>query len=153
MDKLRLIANKELVNKDKFAQFMPPSIVSEYMADLFDMDNGEGKSFLDCGAGIGSLTVPVIKRKSNLSQIDCWEIDPVMVKFLTLNMKEYNANIHCSDFIQDSSAGLIFISAFPDRKTFTRFSNDLAWETDVWIANNPTHMIHLNGSRFLGPYT
>lgn len=102
MDKLRLIANKELVNKDKFAQFMTPSIVAEYMADLFDMDNGEGKSFLDCGAGIGSLTVPVIKRKSNLSQIDCWEIDPVMVKFLTLNMKEYNANIHCSDFIQDS---------------------------------------------------
>lgn len=102
MDKLRLVANKVLVNKDRFAQFMTPSVVSEYMANLFDIENGEGKSLLDCGAGIGSLTIPAIKRKPNLSQIDCWEIDPIMVRFLEPNIKEYNANIHCSDFIQDS---------------------------------------------------
>lgn len=57
------------------------------------------------------------------------------------------------ELFKSSHAGLVFISAFPDRKTFTRFSNDLAWETEVWIASNPTHMIHLNGSRFLGPYS
>ncbi|HFC6396678.1 TPA: BsuBI/PstI family type II restriction endonuclease [Neisseria polysaccharea] len=51
-----------------------------------------------------------------------------------------------------SSAGLVFISAFPDKKTYTRFSNEIAWETDVWIADNPSHMIHFNGTRFLGPY-
>lgn len=28
----------------------------------------------------------------------------------------------------------------------------IAWETEVWIADAPTHMIHFNGSRFLGPY-
>lgn len=67
-----------------------------------------------------------------------------------VDSKRYNELQH---LFKDSSAGLVFISAFPDRKTFTRFSNDLAWKTDVWIANNPTHMIHLNGSRFLGPYT
>ncbi|WP_286338729.1 BsuBI/PstI family type II restriction endonuclease [Bacteroides caecimuris] len=28
---------------------------------------------------------------------------------------------------------------------------DIAWETEVWIAENPDHMIHFNGDRFIGP--
>ena len=48
--------------------------------------------------------------------------------------------------------GLVFVSAFPDRKTFTRFHAAIAWETEVWIADAPDHMIHYNGVRFLGPY-
>ena len=45
---------------------------------------------------------------------------------------------------------IIYVSAFPNRTIFTRFSQDIAWETDVWIADNPTHMIHFNGDKFLG---
>lgn len=48
--------------------------------------------------------------------------------------------------------GLVFVSTFPDRKTFTRFHASIAWETEVWIADAPDHMIHYNGERFLGPY-
>lgn len=48
--------------------------------------------------------------------------------------------------------GLVFVSAFPDRKTFSRFHSSIAWETEVWIADAPDHMIHFNGERFLGPY-
>jgi len=51
-----------------------------------------------------------------------------------------------------SKAGLVFVSAFPDRKTFTHYAEAISWETDVWIADNPTHLIHYNGARFLGPY-
>lgn len=51
-----------------------------------------------------------------------------------------------------SSAGLVFVSAFPDRKTFLKYLEVIAWETEVWIANAPSHMIHFNGARFLGPY-
>jgi adenine-specific DNA-methyltransferase len=51
-----------------------------------------------------------------------------------------------------SRPGLVFVSAFPDRKTFTRFHSAIAWETEVWIADSPDHMIHFNGVRFLGPY-
>lgn len=50
------------------------------------------------------------------------------------------------------SAGKIFVTAFLNRSTFRKFFNSLAWETEVWIAEEPAHMIHLNGSRFLGPY-
>ncbi len=48
-------------------------------------------------------------------------------------------------------AGKIFISAFLDFSTFKKFSDKLAWETEIWIADMPDHMIHLNGDKFLGP--
>lgn len=49
------------------------------------------------------------------------------------------------------SSGKIYVTAFLDFKTFKKFSEDLAWETEVWIADMPDHMIHLNGDKFLGP--
>ena len=51
-----------------------------------------------------------------------------------------------------SSAGIIYVSCFPNRSVMRRFLADLAWETEVWLASDPTHMIHLDGDRFLGPY-
>ena len=48
-------------------------------------------------------------------------------------------------------SGMIFVTAFLDFKTFKKFSESLAWETEVWIAETPEHMIHLNGDRFMGP--
>lgn len=50
------------------------------------------------------------------------------------------------------TADVIFITAFPDRLTYRRFAKDIAWETEVWIAESPEHMIHFNGDKFLGPY-
>ena len=51
----------------------------------------------------------------------------------------------------DVTAGKIYVTAFLDFKTFKKFSEALAWETEVWIADMPDHMIHLNGDKFLGP--
>ena len=48
-------------------------------------------------------------------------------------------------------AGKVYVTAFLDFKTFKKFSETLAWETEVWIADMPDHMIHLNGDKFLGP--
>lgn len=49
------------------------------------------------------------------------------------------------------AAGKIYVTAFLDFKTFKKFSETLAWETEVWIADMPDHMIHLNGDKFFGP--
>ena len=57
------------------------------------------------------------------------------------------------DLTHNVKAGKIYITAFLDFKTFKKFSEQLAWETEVWIADMPDHMIHLNGDRFLGPRT
>jgi hypothetical protein len=51
-----------------------------------------------------------------------------------------------------SKCGKVFITAFPDKKTFKSYADELAWETEVWIADVPDHMIHLDGEKFLGPY-
>lgn len=48
-------------------------------------------------------------------------------------------------------AGNVYITAFLDFNTYKKFSNRLAWDTEVWLAEQPDHMIHLNGDRFLGP--
>lgn len=48
--------------------------------------------------------------------------------------------------------GLVFVTAFANRATMRTHLADLAWETEVWLASDPDHMIHLNGERFLGPY-
>lgn len=57
-----------------------------------------------------------------------------------------------TEIFGSSSAGLVYVSCFPDRATMRRYLSELAWETDAWAADEPSHMIHLNGSRFLGPY-
>ena len=49
-------------------------------------------------------------------------------------------------------SGKIYVTAFLDFATFKKFSTELAWETEVWIADMPDHMIHLNGDKFLGPH-
>ncbi|PZT72607.1 MULTISPECIES: BsuBI/PstI family type II restriction endonuclease [unclassified Streptomyces] len=57
-----------------------------------------------------------------------------------------------SELFRGSSAGLVFISALPSRVELRKYLKEIAWETDVWCADNPTHLIHFNGERFLGPY-
>ena len=49
-------------------------------------------------------------------------------------------------------AGNIYVTAFQNFSTYKKFSQDIAWETEVWIADMPEHLIHLNGNKFLGPY-
>lgn len=52
----------------------------------------------------------------------------------------------------DASADLVFITAFSTRKVMVKYLRDIAWETDVWLAENPTHLVHFDGEKFLGPY-
>ncbi|MHB8772157.1 MAG: BsuBI/PstI family type II restriction endonuclease [Syntrophales bacterium] len=56
------------------------------------------------------------------------------------------------ELFSGSSAGLVFVTAFLNRKAMLKYVNEISWETEVWIADSPTHLIHFNGERFLGPY-
>jgi hypothetical protein len=51
-----------------------------------------------------------------------------------------------------STAGLVYVTAFPNRAIMGRYLGEIAWETEVWVADAPSHLIHFNGVRFLGPY-
>lgn len=57
-----------------------------------------------------------------------------------------------ANLFAQSTAGLVYVSCFPDRAEFRKYVDKIAWESEVWCADHPTHMIHYNGERFLGPY-
>ena len=52
----------------------------------------------------------------------------------------------------DCKAEIIFVTAFLTKGEFRKWVAEIAWETEVWIAENPDHLIHFNGDKFLGPY-
>ena len=51
-----------------------------------------------------------------------------------------------------SKVGLVFITAFLNKETMRKYLKRISWESEVWIADSPSHMIHFDGIRFLGPY-
>ena len=56
------------------------------------------------------------------------------------------------DLFAESRAGLVFVTTFLDRGAMREYLPEIAWETEVWVADAPDHLIHFNGERFLGPY-
>ena len=50
------------------------------------------------------------------------------------------------------TSGLVFVSGFPDRSVMARYLSAISWETEVWCADAPDHLIHFDGESFLGPY-
>lgn len=59
--------------------------------------------------------------------------------------------VEIGEMTSECGYGKIYITAFLDMKTFKKFAEDLAWETEVWLSEMPDHMIHLNGDKFMGP--
>lgn len=111
LDNIRLEANTKLnpCNKSTLGQFMTPSIIAEFMSGFLDATSAP-MSLLDCGAGIGSLTISAIKKLREVSTIEQWEIDPVMRSYLEINNQKLNlpATIHSTDFIEDAVNNLSF---------------------------------------------
>lgn len=60
--------------------------------------------------------------------------------------------IQLQNLSRECSADVIYVTAFLDRPKFRQFMTEIAWETEVWIADNPDHLVHFNGDKFLGPY-
>jgi hypothetical protein len=60
--------------------------------------------------------------------------------------------IELEEAFEQCTVGLVYVTAFPNQALFRKNAADIAWETEVWIADNPDHMIHFNGDRFLGPH-
>ena len=55
------------------------------------------------------------------------------------------------EILSACTAKRVYVSAFPDFTEFKKHLTNIAWETEVWIAELPDHMIHFNGDKFLGP--
>lgn len=50
------------------------------------------------------------------------------------------------------TAGIVYVTAFSTQPDMARYLGDICWETEVWFADAPTHMLHYNGDRYRGPF-
>ena len=53
--------------------------------------------------------------------------------------------------MKNCKVGKVYVTSFPDMSEFKKHSNNIAWETEVWLMEVPDHLIHFNGDRFMGP--
>ena len=49
----------------------------------------------------------------------------------------------------DCTAVVVYITAFETMESFRKKAAEIAWETEVWVADFPEHLIHFNGYKFL----
>ena len=117
-------------------------------------DTGAKDDFLD-EEKLESLGV-IVDRKGKLPDVVMYlqsEDWLVLIESVTshgpIDGKRYS---ELNDLFNQSTAGLVFVSAFPDRATMNKFLTQISWETEVWVADSPTHMIHFNGDKFFGPH-
>lgn len=61
-------------------------------------------------------------------------------------------HVELARLFSHSTAAPVYVTAFPNRSVMGRYVGEIAWETEVWVADAPSHLIHFNGARFLGPY-
>jgi len=66
-----------------------------------------------------------------------------------IGIKRHN---ELKDLFKKTRAGLVFVTAFLTRRAMAKYHTEIAWETAAWIAEEPSHLIHFNGDRLLGPY-
>ena len=117
-------------------------------------DTGEKWGFFDdeLAAKIGLS----VEEHGKMPDVVLWLADKgwlVLVESVTSHGPvDSKRRIELADLFASARGDKIYISAFPDKRTFARFAPDVAWETETWVADNPTHMVHFNGDKFLGPY-
>ncbi len=66
---------------------------------------------------------------------------------------DVNRHAELARLFAQSTAKIVYISAFPNREVMGRYPRQIAWETNAWIANEPSHLIHFDGGTLLGPYS
>jgi hypothetical protein len=138
---------KEII--DNFCPRFTPGAYLIYVGDAGDKFAVWEKSYL---AGLG-VTIDEHGKMPDLvihHRAKGWV---VLVEAVTSH-GPMNAKRHqeLKALFSQASCGLVFVTAFLDRRTMSKYLVDIAWETEVWAAESPTHLIHFNGERFLGPY-
>lgn len=57
-----------------------------------------------------------------------------------------------SDLFAAATAPPVYVTSFPSRRQMAKYVTEISWETEVWISEDPDHLIHFNGDRYLGPH-
>jgi hypothetical protein len=105
-------------------------------------------------AGLGKIGIPITEH-SKLPDIVIYDESKEWLYLIEVVTSHGPVSpkriLELEDFLKDAKVGKIYVTAFPDKSEFRKHIADIAWETEVWIADNPDHMIHFNGDKFIGP--
>lgn len=124
-------------------------------ARLLYLGDTENKSLILDPEGFQELGIPAPKH-DKLPDIVLYDEVPnrlFLIEAVTshgpVSPKRY---VELEEIFEVASVERFYVSAFPDFATFKNFLTEIAWETEVWLAEMPEHMIHFNGDRFLSPH-
>ena len=137
-----------VINGKEFAEMFVPGGVLLYVGDT------EDKDLYRDDAALNELNLYITEHSKLPDIIICdkekgWLfLIEVVTSHGPISPKRL---IELEEFTQGCPYGKVYVTAFPDAKEFRQFAADIAWETEVWLADTPEHMIHFNGDRFIGP--
>lgn len=139
------------LQKDIIENFMPRFAVNASL--LYIGDTAKKHLYID-DKKLNELKVPVTKH-DKLPDIVLFDKDRnwlFLIEAITSHGPvSPKRHFEIEEVLKGCPAEKIYLSAFPDFKTYLKYANDIAWETEVWLSDNPDHMIHYNGDKFLGP--
>ena len=134
---------------EEFCPRFTPGAVLVYVGDTGDKQRHVESGYLErLGLSIdkhGKMPDVVV----HLSEKNWLVLIEAVTSHGPIGIKRHN---ELKTLFSKARAGLVFVTAFLTRRAMTRYLAEIAWETEVWIAEAPSHIIHFNGERFLGPY-
>lgn len=144
-------AHSELI-RDIIEQFAPRFVRGAVL--LYAGDTGDKHGYFDRVA-LAALGV-VVDDHGKLPDVVLHDVDRnwLILAEAASSHGPVDAKRHgeLAHLFKDSTAGLVYVSAFPSRAIMRKYLADIAWETEAWAADEPDHLTHFNGERFLGPY-
>lgn len=133
---------------EQFASRFAPGSVVLYMGDTTDKELVSAKPVMK------KLGIPLTQH-DKMPDIVLWDQKRnwlFLVEAVTSHGPMSPKRLHeLKTMLKNCSAGLVFVSAFPNMAEFKKHLANIAWDTEVWLADVPEHMLHFNGDRFMGP--
>ena len=138
------------------------AIIEEFLsrfsrgAKVLYVGDTENKTLLIDREGLKSIGIEPPKRGDRLPDVVAYERERNWLYLIeavhSSNPVDEQRHALLSRLTAGTKAGRIFVTAFLTKHDFRRWSTRIAWKTEVWIANEPDHIVHFDGERFLGPY-
>lgn len=139
------------LQRDIVADFLPRFAPGATLLYLGDTDH---KTLFVQGDALAGLGIPVTQHDKlpDVVAIDTQRSWLFLVEAVTSHGPvSPKRHLELEQALGGCKVGRVYVSAFRDFKEFKRHADQIAWETEVWIAEAPTHMLHFNGDRFYGP--
>ncbi|MCR9098479.1 MAG: restriction endonuclease [bacterium] len=135
---------------DSFCKYFAKGAIVLYIGDTADKYlHFEAEGLLEIGINISK------ESHTKLPDVVLYDSDKgwlYLIEAVTSHGPIGDSRIHVlENMLSDIDCGVVYVTAFLSREDFRKYAADIAWETEVWIAEEPTHMIHYNGDKFFGP--